>query len=103
MPGDVGAGDGLHPEPVAGPDVAGLGAVGELDGAQRVPVQPAGGEFFLHDAQVLADAAEVRDRHSAEEAEQQPRPGTHGVVINDVAIKGRRQASYTDVMSRRAE
>src|SRR4029077_15030256 len=77
VPGDIGAGDGLHPEPVAGPDAAGKGAVGELDGAQRVPVELAGGELFLHCAQVLANAAEVGDGHGAKEAEQQPRPGAH--------------------------
>src|SRR5216684_3727701 len=59
VPGDVGAGDGLHGEPVAGLDVPGDRAVGELNGAQRVPVEAAGGEFFLHGLQVRTDAAEV--------------------------------------------
>src|SRR6266704_692823 len=80
VPGDVGAGDGLHPEPVAGPDVRGERAVGQLDGPQRVPVEPAGGEFFFHRAEVLADVAEVGGDDGAEEAEQQPRPGAHDGV-----------------------
>jgi hypothetical protein len=80
VPGDVGARDGFHREPAAGPDVAGERPVGELDRAQRVPVQAAGGEFVLHGLQVLADAAEVRDGDGAEEAEQQPGAGAHDVV-----------------------
>jgi len=59
VPGDVGAGDGLDHDPVAGAHVAGERAVGELEGAGRVPVQAAGGQFSLRGDEVLADAAEV--------------------------------------------
>jgi hypothetical protein len=41
VPGDVGAGDGLYPEPVASRDTSGERAVGELHPAQRVPVKAA--------------------------------------------------------------
>jgi len=75
VPGDVGAGDGLHGEAVAGPNVPGERAVGQLDGAQRVPVEAAGSELFLHGLQVLADAAQVGGHDGAEEAEQQARVG----------------------------
>src|SRR5215472_6778565 len=75
VPRDVGAGDGLYDDPVAGVNVPGERAVGQLDGPQRIPVEPAGGEYVLRRAEVLANAAEVGDQHGAEEAEQQPRPG----------------------------
>src|SRR5690242_4026743 len=80
VPGDVGAGHALHGEPVAGLNVAGKRAIGELDRAHRVPVEPARGHFLFHRAQVLADAAEVRRHRGAEETEQQPWPGAHEVV-----------------------
>src|SRR6516162_8609256 len=43
VPGDVGAGDGLDGDPVAGLNVPGQRAVGQLDGPHGVPVEPAGG------------------------------------------------------------
>src|SRR5215831_98790 len=80
VPGDVGAGDGLYGDPVADLNVPGERAIGQLDGPQRIPVEPAGGEFGFHRLEVLPDVAEVGDHHGAEEAEQQPRPDPHGVV-----------------------
>src|SRR5689334_16057756 len=54
VPGDVGTGDGLYGDPVAGLDAPGERAIGELDGPWRIPVEPARGEFLFHRAEVLA-------------------------------------------------
>src|SRR3974390_3199881 len=80
VPGHVGAGDGLHGEPGAGLNVPGERAIGQLDRAQRVPVEIGGGELVLHSLQIAADAAQVGGHDGAEEAEQQTRPGAHGGV-----------------------
>src|SRR5215467_3126560 len=106
VPGDVGAGDGLHGEPGAGVNVPGERSIGQFDGAQRVPVELGGGEFFLHGLKILADAAQIGGDDALPISRRGPAPmaaspGPMLPVLTEISLAGA-PGSFMAVMRVRA-
>lgn len=60
-------------------------AIGQLDWAHRIPIQPAFGEYLLHGSEISPDEPQVAGHECAKEAKQDARARTHGSVAGSHA------------------